>query len=103
MSATSLAMPYERFSGETRYDELMFRHTVWGIGGRADRFFVPNDEADLVAFLADMSPDEPIFWLGLGSNVLVRDGGLRGTVIDTAKLSNIELAPASIGDATRVR
>jgi UDP-N-acetylmuramate dehydrogenase len=69
--------------GELRLDEPMARHTSWRVGGPAARFFEPADSADLVDFLAALEPAEPLFWVGLGSNLLVRDGGLRGTVIHT--------------------
>ncbi len=74
--------------GELRHNEPLAKHTVWGIGGPADRFYKPADLDDLCLFLADLGADEAIFWLGLGSNILVRDGGLRGTVILTAGCLN---------------
>ena len=61
----------------------MARHTVWGIGGVADRFYAPADVEDLARFVAELPADEPVLMLGLGSNLLVRDGGFRGTVIST--------------------
>ena len=69
--------------GKLVHGEPMAGHNVWAVGGAAERFFVPADEADLTAYLAAAGPDEPIFWLGLGSNLLVRDGGIRGTVVMT--------------------
>jgi UDP-N-acetylmuramate dehydrogenase len=69
--------------GTLRADEPMARHTSWRAGGRAARWFKPADRDDLVAFLATLAPDEPLYWVGLGSNLLVRDGGLDGTVIAT--------------------
>lgn len=59
----------------------MARHTSWRVGGPADRLYVPADRQDLLAFIATLPVDEPLTWIGLGSNVLVRDGGLRGTVL----------------------
>lgn len=70
--------------GRLLLDEPMARHTSWRAGGPADRFYVPADADDLAAYLASLPPDEPVFWLGLGSNLLVRDGGIRGSVIATA-------------------
>lgn len=51
------------------------------VGGPADRLFLPVDTEDLAAFLAELPEDEPLTVIGVGSNLLVRDGGLRGTVI----------------------
>ena len=65
-----------------RYEPLA-RHTSWRVGGPADRYYKPADADDLVAFLGTLPEDEPILWVGLGSNLLVRDGGIRGTVIAT--------------------
>ncbi len=77
--------------GELRRDEPMSRHTSWRVGGPADRFFVPVDLDDLAAFLAGLPEDEPLHWVGLGSNLLVRDGGIRGTVVHTqGALSGLE-------------
>ncbi len=67
--------------GELRVKEPMSRHVSWRAGGPADRFYHPADLADLAEFLRRLPADEPILWLGLGSNLLVRDGGFRGTVV----------------------
>ncbi len=66
--------------GRLRLGESLARHTSWRIGGSADRFYLPSTVADLAAFLRSYAVP-PITWMGLGSNVLVRDGGIRGTVI----------------------
>ncbi len=70
-------------AGELRDNEPMSRHTSWRVGGTADRFFVPASIDDLSLFLRQLDTDTPIFWHGAGSNLLVRDGGIRGTVIAT--------------------
>ena len=67
--------------GRLREDESMARHVSWRAGGRAARAYVPKDLADLQAFLRLLPPDEPVCFVGLGSNLLVRDGGFAGTVI----------------------
>jgi UDP-N-acetylmuramate dehydrogenase len=59
----------------------MSRHVSWRAGGVAERFYVPADLQDLAGFLSGLPSDEPVHLLGLGSNTLVRDGGIRGTVI----------------------
>ena len=66
-----------------RRNEPMSRHTSWHVGGPAEVFFNPRDRADLAAFLRSLGEDVPIHWIGLGSNLLIRDGGLRGVVIST--------------------
>jgi len=72
--------------GTLLYDEPMSRHTSWRVGGPADLYFQPADLQDLVDFLK-MHRDEgwPVTWIGLGSNTLVRDGGIRGIVVSTHK------------------
>src|SRR5210317_1432168 len=72
--------------GELRYDEPMSRHTSWRAGGPADMFFIPVSIDDLSLFLAGLDGDTPIFWHGVGTNLLVRDGGLRGVVISATKI-----------------
>lgn len=77
--------------GELRRDEPMSRHTSWRVGGKADLFFIPSSVEDLQAFLRDVDADTPIFWLGVGSNLLVRDGGIRGVVVSaTGVLKGLE-------------
>lgn len=70
--------------GEIRQDEPMSKHTSWRVGGPAEVFFKPSGIEDLSAFLRDLHPDVPVFWFGLGSNLLVRDGGIPGVVIAAA-------------------
>jgi UDP-N-acetylmuramate dehydrogenase len=77
------AFEQNRLRGELRYDEPLSRHTTWRVGGPARRFYRPADRQDLLTFLHQLEPHEPLFWLGLGSNLLVRDGGFNGTVIAT--------------------
>ena len=72
--------------GDLRINESMSRHTSWRVGGKADRFFVPASIEDLSLFLRELEPDTAIFWHGAGSNLLVRDGGIRGVVISAAKI-----------------
>ncbi|MFZ9708679.1 MAG: UDP-N-acetylmuramate dehydrogenase [Steroidobacteraceae bacterium] len=80
-----------RFEGRLRRHEPMARHTSWHVGGPADLFFEPRDRADLAVFLQSVPATLPITWVGLGSNLLVRDGGLRGAVVVThGALSGLE-------------
>ena len=67
--------------GVLRCDEPMSRHTAFGVGGPAARFYRPSDVADLGRFLQQVSGAQPVLWLGFGSNLLVRDGGFAGTVV----------------------
>ena len=69
--------------GEPRCNEPMSRHTSWRAGGCADRAYVPADLEDMCSYVAALPRHEPVYVVGLGSNLLVRDGGLRGTVIFT--------------------
>ncbi len=62
-------------------NEPLSRHTSWRVGGPARRYFEPADREDLIAFVRGLPSDEPLLWLGLGSNLLVRDGGWPGTAI----------------------
>jgi len=67
--------------GRLLFAEPMSRHVSWRAGGAADRLYIPADSEDLSAFLRSLAPREPLCFVGLGSNLLVRDGGFRGTVI----------------------
>ncbi|MDN5871790.1 MAG: UDP-N-acetylmuramate dehydrogenase [Nitrococcus sp.] len=71
--------------GTLREHEPMGRHTSWRAGGRARRYFEPAGVEDLVAFVRELPATEAVLWLGLGSNLLVRDGGVQATVIQTRK------------------
>jgi UDP-N-acetylmuramate dehydrogenase len=66
-----------------RRDEPMSKHTSWHVGGPAEVYFNPKDRDELAAFLRQLAPGVPVYWVGLGSNLLVRDGGLEGVVIST--------------------
>jgi UDP-N-acetylmuramate dehydrogenase len=59
----------------------MARHVSWRAGGNAARAYTPRDLDDLAVFMASLPVDEPVLVVGLGSNLLVRDGGFAGTVI----------------------
>jgi len=62
-------------------NEPMAKHVSWRAGGVARQAYVPVDLADLAAFLKSLPVDEQVMFVGLGSNLLVRDGGFKGTVI----------------------
>ncbi|GKY87114.1 UDP-N-acetylmuramate dehydrogenase [Sinisalibacter aestuarii] len=68
------------------------------VGGPADALFLPADEDDLAEFLAALDPSVPVFPMGVGSNLIVRDGGIRGVVIRLGRgFNGIEI------DGTTVR
>ena len=67
--------------GELRHAEPMARHVSWRAGGTAAHAYFPADVDDLAAFLRTVSVTEPLYFCGLGSNLLVRDGGVRATVV----------------------
>ncbi len=73
----------ENFLTRVRRDEPMSRHTSWHAGGAAEIYFTPRDRDDLRAFLGTVPEGTPIHFIGLGSNLLVRDGGIRGVVVAT--------------------
>ena len=72
---------FDGLRGELKENEPMAKHLSWRAGGPAARFYIPADLEDLAKFLPRLPQDEPILFLGLGSNLLVRDGGWRGTVV----------------------
>lgn len=69
--------------GRFLQNEPLAEYTSWRVGGPADYLFIPADLKDLVTFLQQLPQEIPLMWLGLGSNVLVRDGGIAGVVIVT--------------------
>ncbi len=62
-------------------NEPLARYTSWRVGGVADSLFIPDNLDELIEFLIGLDPKEPVYFIGLGSNLLVRDGGVRGTVV----------------------
>ncbi|GMR06237.1 MAG: UDP-N-acetylmuramate dehydrogenase [Gammaproteobacteria bacterium] len=82
----------QNWNGLLLTNEPMANHTSWRVGGPADYFYQPTSIDDLAIFLRESDPSLPLTWLGLGSNLLVRDGGLRGIVIHMLNgLNNISL------------
>lgn len=87
------AMPAVR--GKLQMHASMARYTSWRVGGEAEVLFIPADLADLQLFLAAQAATTPIVFVGLGSNLLVRDGGVSGVVI---VMHNVLKNLAEIGD-----
>ena len=67
--------------GRLLANEPMRKHLTWRAGGAADRAYAPADLEDAAQFLRSLPEGEPVYFIGLGSNLLVRDGGIRGTVM----------------------
>lgn len=88
MTASSL----QTLRGNLLVNEPMSRHTSWKIGGEAEQMYMPADIDDLALFLSGLPESEPLMFIGLGSNLLVRDGGIEGTVISfKGSMADIEL------------
>ena len=77
----TIAIASASLRGSLRANEPMARHVSWRVGGVAARAYVPADIEDLCVFLRSLPAGEPVLFAGLGSNLLVRDGGFRGTVV----------------------
>ncbi len=67
--------------GRIAFDAPLARYTWFRVGGAADVLFRPADVDDLADFLAALAPDIPVWPLGVGSNVIVREGGVEGVVV----------------------
>jgi len=78
-----------KVKGDVLINESMAKHTSWRVGGPADIYFKPESITDLQKFLQQLDPKLAIMFIGLGSNLLVRDGGFRGAVI--APLGGLKL------------
>jgi UDP-N-acetylmuramate dehydrogenase len=72
--------------GKLKHDEPMSKHTSMRVGGPAEIYFVPADIEDLQHFLRELDRDVPLYWFGVGTNLIVREGGLPGVVIAPMKM-----------------
>ena len=81
-----MLVPVNSIRGEIINSEPMKKHTSLRVGGAAQYFYRPSDMDDLIHFLSLLDNDVSIFWLGRGSNILVRDEGLSGVVISSSKI-----------------
>src|SRR5665213_2198075 len=96
MSELKLTHGLHALRGEMRMNESMKKYTSWRAGGEAERMYIPADLADLTQFIRDLPEDEPVHMVGLGSNLLVRDGGIKGTVVVLhARLNDLRLEQQS--------
>src|ERR1700694_806876 len=82
------AMPELR--GRLLANQSLAELTWFRVGGPAQVLFTPSDEDDLAYFLANLPPELPVYVVGVGSNLIVRDGGMPGVVI--------RLSPRGFGD-----
>lgn len=69
--------------GTLKHNASLAEYTSWRVGGPADLLYIPADIDDVATFLKQLPQDMPLLWLGLGSNVLIRDRGVEGAVIVT--------------------
>ena len=87
MKKHKLSVLLDPLKSKIKFLEPMKKHTSLKVGGPAEIYFQPSDLDELSFFLSNMDKDIPIFWLGRGSNILVRDGGISGIVISSSLIS----------------
>ncbi|HVY53913.1 MAG TPA: UDP-N-acetylmuramate dehydrogenase [Gammaproteobacteria bacterium] len=96
----------KNFRGRLLPNQPLAPYTSWRVGGPADAVYIPADSDDLALFLKQLPPETPVYWLGLGSNTLIRDGGIEGIVIVTQsslnKLSESSFSPLTVRAETGV-
>lgn len=76
-------MDLQGYKGQVFYNERLADYTTWRVGGEAKALYKPAGIADLSLLLKALPKDEPLMWLGLGSNSLIKDAGFSGSVILT--------------------
>lgn len=90
----------ELATGTVLFDECMARHTSIGVGGRADALVVPESAVELGRLVALLRAEGiPVFFVGNGTNLIVRDDGFRGAVVSTKGLRAVRLEPRGEGRA----
>lgn len=77
------ALQEKKINGQFFLQAPLSDYSSLRVGGPAERLYIPASLDDLAVFLSLLPSDESLTWLGLGSNTLIRDGGLQGTVIIT--------------------
>lgn len=88
----------ELATGTVLFDECMARHTSIGVGGRADALVVPESAVELGRLVALLRAEGiPVFFVGNGTNLIVRDDGFRGAVVSTKGLRAVRLEPRGEG------
>lgn len=87
-------------TGKVLFDECMDRHTSIGVGGRADAVAFPESAAELGRLVALLRAEGiPVFFVGNGTNLIVRDDGFRGVIVVTKGLRSVRLEPRGEGRA----
>lgn len=98
VAGKSAAPPFDMagLRGTLKYDEPLSKHTSWRVGGPARYFYQPADREDVVTLMSRVPDEMAVVWIGLGSNMLIRDGGIDGLVVKTSRaLSALRLLDAS--------
>lgn len=85
---TDMVIDQSTLRGTLQVNEPLSRHTSWRVGGVAARYYQPADIDDLALFMSQLPEGEAVYWIGLGSNLLVRDAGFAGTIICTSGVLN---------------
>ena len=99
MSEINLSPDFVGTRGELRQNQPMKNYTSWRAGGNAECLYLPADLPDLAVFLRRLPWNEPVYVVGLGSNLLVRDGGVRGSVVVLhARLNDLRLEQSDTGE-----
>ncbi|MEM9173531.1 MAG: UDP-N-acetylmuramate dehydrogenase [Pseudomonadota bacterium] len=88
---------HAQFGDTLAFDVPMSAHTSWRVGGLAQVLFQPRSLESLSQFVRELPAQIPLHWVGLGSNLLVRDGGVAGVVVTTKKLPH-DIAQDAQGD-----
>ena len=78
-----LNLTHTNVRGSVQPNAPLTRFNTWGLSGHAEDLFQPYDLNDLSMFLSEIDSSIPVTYLGLGSNILIRDGGVAGVVIVT--------------------
>ena len=73
----------KQLTGRLLTNEMLAKYTSWRVGGPARQLYLPAGRDDLLRFLRQQAAAGDLFWMGQGSNLLIRDGGINGTVINT--------------------
>lgn len=90
-----LEMNQQLLQGQLLLNESLAEYTTWRVGGMARAMYKPAGLIDLAVFLKECPRDEPLLWLGLGSNSLIKDSGFTGVVILTQGCLNelVQIGP----------